>query len=207
MFQFPLHRDPRCNPPSCANQFPVFRVSVPFTSGSSLQRVCALNRYRSHRRFSSLYIGILAATVIPCCGYEFPYVSVPFTSGSSLQRFLYLHNILLFVGFSSLYIGILAATPERPNHGRFGILRFSSLYIGILAATNVACYEMRKRVRFQFPLHRDPRCNGTLATITQQSLTFQFPLHRDPRCNLTQERIYDRILGFSSLYIGILAAT
>jgi len=61
MFQFPLHRDPRCN----------FQAAL---------------EYAGDNRFSSLYIGILAATFFPA----YP----------ALQE----------ERFSSLYIGILAAT-------------------------------------------------------------------------------------------------
>jgi len=84
---------------------------------------------------------------------------------------------------------------------------------------------------FQFPLHRDPRCNMNLAIVmavlnesfsslyigilaaTEQSQrgenkkSFQFPLHRDPRCNRTYLPGPARPGSFSSLYIGILAAT
>jgi len=61
--------------------------------------------------------------------------------------------------FSSLYIGILAATckgymPWNTNTS------FSSLYIGILAATELQPSTITPVFSFQFPLHRDPRCNG-----------------------------------------------
>ena len=133
MFQFPLHRDPRCNieEPGLCNSDVL--VSVPFTSGSSLQleRVGGSEETRS---FSSLYIGILAATVHMNVDFFPLSVSVPFTSGSSLQ---------------------LRRHPRcnQPNHG------FSSLYIGILAATNRRKLDGHYETEFQFPLHRDPRCN------------------------------------------------
>ncbi len=62
---------------------------------------------------------------------------------------------------------------------------------------------------FQFPLHRDPRCNSNEKARVTEYLQFQFPLHRDPRCNADSERILclGNSKGFSSLYIGILAAT
>ena len=86
--------------------------------------------------FSSLYIGILAATITPFAGVmDFIFsVSVPFTSGSSLQLFLWY-------------------TLIAPG-------------------------------------------------------TFQFPLHRDPRCNFYRRSYLNNVhYRFSSLYIGILAAT
>ena len=61
-------------------------VSVPFTSGSSLQLEICENIDGDLSSFSSLYIGILAATDV---------VEMPVDG---------------YMGFSSLYIGILAAT-------------------------------------------------------------------------------------------------
>jgi len=87
-------------------------VSVPFTSGSSLQHGWTLPDMDVDPRFSSLYIGILAATVI--------------ASDSSLTQ----------LRFSSLYIGILAATCQLQSQSMSAAYRFSSLYIGILAATH-----------------------------------------------------------------------
>ena len=60
---------------------------------------------------------------------------------------------------------------------------------------------------FQFPLHRDPRCNQFPPFPAWLNTLFQFPLHRDPRCNLLQILYLIQSVGFSSLYIGILAAT
>jgi len=85
-FQFPLHRDPRCN------------------SGY------AVGISQRAARFSSLYIGILAATLSKKNGIEY------------------------MKSFSSLYIGILAATILAAVTAPEAIC-FSSLYIGILAAT------------------------------------------------------------------------
>ena len=61
---------------------------------------------------------------------------------------------------------------------------------------------------FQFPLHRDPRCNRLTPSNRLDRPKFQFPLHRDPRCNGTvSEKAEEMAASFSSLYIGILAAT
>jgi len=66
--------------------------------------------------FSSLYIGILAATTCPNLVRSLALVSVPFTSGSSLQLEWVGGKQQELKGFSSLYIGILAATRRR-GHG------------------------------------------------------------------------------------------
>ena len=157
-FQFPLHRDPRCNRKKDKNYTINRKVSVPFTSGSSLQ--LSLDRVKAmlSASFSSLYIGILAATadllVLDDLGaVSVPFtsgsslqhwkqmgslfgcrVSVPFTSGSSLQRRNYDCRTSPTKRFSSLYIGILAATEGTTNLAH-DPSSFSSLYIGILAAT------------------------------------------------------------------------
>ena len=133
-------------------------VSVPFTSGSSLQhtnacrwgvQVCVSVPFTSG---SSLQLGL--SVVLG----RMSYVSVPFTSGSSLQPYGVGQVRAAKIGFSSLYIGILAATPSiRPTPPAV--------------------------VSFQFPLHRDPRCNNLCHIIACHSQEFQFPLHRDPRCN------------------------
>jgi len=111
-------------------------------------------------------------------------------------------------------------------------LGFSSLYIGILAATTKEIAKTLLTTRFQFPLHRDPRCNKEEAVNKLKDMLvsvpftsgsslqlasamphlgdcqFQFPLHRDPRCNKADhQNPYTAMCCFSSLYIGILAAT
>jgi len=65
------------------------------------------------------------------------------------------------------------------------MMSFSSLYIGILAATVLFGIKYDITIAFQFPLHRDPRCNGETTGKQQMKFLFQFPLHRDPRCNIT----------------------
>mgnify|MGYP006914494757 CR=1 FL=1 len=140
-FQFPLHRDPRCNivgnyfrfiivsfsslyigilaatPCRCASIQTVLAVSVPFTSGSSLQRKKSrMEPVVVMDGFSSLYIGILAATSFSFVFATCSEVSVPFTSGSSLQLHVaFVSSTSPYTCFSSLYIGILAATRSSGN--------------------------------------------------------------------------------------------
>ncbi len=109
-------------------------------------------------------------------------VSVPFTSGSSLQH-------------------LSRSSTTRQSRC------FSSLYIGILAATTKLVHDIIEWVAFQFPLHRDPRCNNPIEFTVPRAVLFQFPLHRDPRCNLHSMILCGTVVSFSSLYIGILAAT
>jgi len=156
-------------------------VSVPFTSGSSLQLLLSALRRLPLDSFSSLYIGILAATR-PRHRQAFGHiVSVPFTSGSSLQR-------------------------RCRNRGREWGGSFSSLYIGILAATLPhGMGTVGRKVSVPFTsgssLQRESNKNNRFV------LRFQFPLHRDPRCNSLSQAVTAAHKCFSSLYIGILAAT
>jgi len=134
MFQFPLHRDPRCN-----------RLASP--------------QLYFYLRFSSLYIGILAATI------------------RNADKNYYVFS------FSSLYIGILAAT------GLTYILRNTRRLVSVPFTSGSSLqrgtmFEERARIMFQFPLHRDPRCNTGPAQGAAREEGFQFPLHRDPRCNI-----------------------
>jgi len=111
-------------------------------------------------------------------------VSVPFTSGSSLQR-----DAINLDGGGSVFQFPLHRDPRCNSFVERGKVDagsrcFSSLYIGILAATSGTWDSIKTTARFQFPLHRDPRCNWKyLPTKTQKKESF------------------------SSLYIGILAAT
>ncbi len=168
-FQFPLHRDPRCNlataggvVPGQGFQFPLHRDPrcncKILPSGG---RACWWFQFPLHRDprcnamqgmynagtagFSSLYIGILAATHLEIEGVAIQYVSVPFTSGSSLQPRSPQSSQRDLSSFSSLYIGILAATRFFPALQDLGLC-FSSLYIGILAATTRARYLMKNYI-------------------------------------------------------------
>jgi len=100
-------------------------VSVPFTSGSSLQLEAEIYAYHDTLRFSSLYIGILAATEHFHAQCHYPEVSVPFTSGSSLQQSSYHKRVILEL--------------------------------------------------FQFPLHRDPRCNLIFSDTSIRATSVSVP--------------------------------
>ena len=155
-FQFPLHRDPRCNWPT-------------------------LRREKRLPCFSSLYIGILAATILSLTWLTSP------------------------CSFSSLYIGILAAT-ESAFLAQFEHRCFSSLYIGILAATTPMWYSRlpkfvsvpftsgsslqqgflnknNKSFRVSVPFTSGSSLQPMTSAPVRVMWLFQFPLHRDPRCN------------------------
>ena len=89
-FQFPLHRDPRCNCRMASTFFFIASVSVPFTSGSSLQRL--------HVRDINRRIVV----------FQFPLHRDPRCNWHFTQA-----HLDILKSFSSLYIGILAATGRR----------------------------------------------------------------------------------------------
>ena len=109
-------------------------------------------------------------------------VSVPFTSGSSLQR----DGTVLAVGSYTTFQFPLHRDPR---------------------CNSKVSFTPSPTPMFQFPLHRDPRCNRRLRLLVHTYTSFQFPLHRDPRCNDYHPDRPTQALRFSSLYIGILAAT
>jgi len=181
MFQFPLHRDPRCNKEALSFTPDPWRfsslyigilaatelahggnyaivVSVPFTSGSSLQQSFCSGSCPNNRVSVPFTSGSSLQPKQKKEKIHENVVSVPFTSGSSLQLEQKSDLVLNSLSFSSLYIGILAATRIGTLPHR-AVYRFSSLYIGILAATENTGVAGNRYLTFQFPLHRDPRCN------------------------------------------------
>ena len=156
-FQFPLHRDPRCNDSNTPN------------------------RVMEMVSFSSLYIGILAATKSFQFSFSNSQVSVPFTSGSSLQREYHVTKHKQALSFSSLYIGILAATYPAP---------FQALKPAVsVPFTSGSSLQPRPYVRYTKPaIVSVPFTSGSSLQLQRllpctKPIEFQFPLHRDPRCN------------------------
>ncbi len=144
-FQFPLHRDPRCNPVRRRHIRNVRQFQFPLHRDPRCNLEFSCVPVPANPGFSSLYIGILAATHLEIEGVAIQYVSVPFTSGSSLQPRSPQSSQRDLSSFSSLYIGILAATRFFPALQDLGLC-FSSLYIGILAATTRARYLMKNYI-------------------------------------------------------------
>ena len=156
-------------------------------------------------------------------------VSVPFTSGSSLQHADNLANKLKKAFQFPLHrdprcnFGRLLSAPGHPGF-QFPLHRDSRCNRwGRSSMTSSSKFQFPLHrdprcnrenwphaiaiIMFQFPLHRDPRCNAADQQTTWVCVWFQFPLHRDPRCNATMAIDAFETWCFSSLYIGILAAT
>jgi len=143
------------------------------------------------KSFSSLYIGILAATETGLDSGACIFVSVPFTSGSSLQRCAtyrqqrtYAFQFPLHRDPRCNYISV----EEFKELSRVSV-PFTS---GSSLQRKIQRFPSQKTLQFQFPLHRDPRCNRqAFGAQGERRQVFQFPLHRDPRCNLQQSLHYD----------------
>ena len=212
----------------------LFLVSVPFTSGSSLQPLLShLPNIAVQHSFSSLYIGILAATSVghlrpyPAAVFQFPLhrdprcngqwrirsstkhtVSVPFTSGSSLQQMLRDNIGILFtvsVPFtsgSSLQLNFIFYYTISDESVSVPFTSGSSLQL------NVNGNSHSRVVKFQFPLHRDPRCNSLGSWYWAATTSFSSLYIGILAATRTDGAwICSRMSCFSSLYIGILAAT
>ena len=158
-------------------------VSVPFTSGSSLQRG-PLHRWRPGFQVSVPFTSGSSlqhdCKALYTCSH---YVSVPFTSGSSLQPIDAPYDAEATICFSSLYIGILAATCED-RQVEPAIIEVSVPF------TSGSSLQQR-------------RDDGMLRAIR-----VSVPFTSGSSLQLTKHTCY--LIGlpcFSSLYIGILAAT
>ena len=203
-FQFPLHRDPRCNNITIELWFKGKHVSVPFTSGSSLQP-SSTNADSPVPKVSVPFTsGSSLQLDVPGYAAILFRVSVPFTSGSSLQP-LVKAGVLANDGVSVPFTSGSSLQPDSNLSVGF-LAGFSSLYIGILAATGLsATIQAMGYVSVPFTSGSSLQLPVNPERIT--CTTFQFPLHRDPRCNLDLLFFIFAGLCFSSLYIGILAAT
>jgi len=110
-------------------------------------------------------------------------VSVPFTSGSSLQRS---PPSQLHIPLSSFQFPL----HRDPRCNRIAtVLTSQSIRFQFPLHRDPRCNQVASLDRgvpaeFQFPLHRDPRCNMGMPKHMEEDSKFQFPLHRDPRCNI-----------------------
>ena len=85
LFQSPIRRGSRCNRPLQPVSLPI-EVSVPYSSGQSLQSSAAPHRHWSWHGFSPLFVGaVVAIRGVRVQSYATSVVSVPYSSGQSLQ--------------------------------------------------------------------------------------------------------------------------
>src|SRR5581483_4796802 len=206
-FQSPLHRGILCNNPATLTAqerlvsfSPLFigeysatrihrarrrrdsRLSVPSSSGNTLQRGGARHRQARHAPFSPLFIGEYSATAAARTGVR-----------RGMET------------FSPLFIGEYSATIiERPRCAS-STAPFSPLFIGEYSATRGAAGVPATNPHFQSPLHRGILCNSTISREPSAVQVFQSPLHRGILCNARIGRCSRPIQYFQSpLHRGIL---
>ena len=178
LFQSPLHRGTPFNSFFNGQLFRCVFISVPSSSGNSLQH--RANRAGAARgpHFSPLFIGELPSTQhsrsIANYGSAFqsplhrgtPFnvpkgrrgdrrrgISVPSSSGNSLQPRRPSVSFVRLRHFSPLFIGELPST-HRVGQGHWYEAHFSPLFIGELPSTPASTMLRGDGCQFQSPLHR-----------------------------------------------------
>ena len=136
-FQSPLHRGSLFNDTHVRSLAPKDILSVPSSSGKSLQR------HTSHR--------------ITSCRH----LSVPSSSGKSLQLIVVSSGRTILGTFSPLFIGEVSSTriTRAPSVRRSRT--FSPLFIGEVSSTPGCRASSLPSITFQSPLHRGSLFNDT----------------------------------------------
>src|SRR5208337_4049013 len=134
MFQSPLHRGTLFNSITSDCRPIIYIVSVPSSSGHSLQQRIPRARNHEHDSFSPLFIGALSSTrnVPICLGGERRFSPLFIGALSSTEDGV--PNVLPDHCFSPLFIGALSSTASRV-HRVLWLPRFSPLFIGELSST------------------------------------------------------------------------
>jgi len=163
VFQSPLHRGTPFNMKIEPDWYRYLFISVPSSSGNSLQPSASISAAPGCRNFSPLFIGELPSTPESMRTLESKSISVPSSSGNSLQPG---PSVLLPTRsdyFSPLFIGELPSTilicgvvSRRPH--------FSPLFIGELPSTQGVEPILRSVQVFQSPLHRGTPFNSVTHT-------------------------------------------
>src|SRR5579885_3581413 len=133
-FQSPLHRGNHFNATAPGISRGHWRISVPSSSGKSLQPVLLWERRAKEIDFSPLFIGEITST--------------PWEAASTA----------LLTDFSPLFIGEITSTkdvPARSCHRG----NFSPLFIGEITSTPGGWNLLRRTDEFQSPLHRGNHFN------------------------------------------------
>src|SRR5579875_2869931 len=133
-FQSPLHRGNHFNYSSSPIKMTKYNISVPSSSGKSLQRMLTLTH------------GIHG------------HISVPSSSGKSLQRDDYEFIRYAIWNFSPLFIGEFTST-KRWAYSCHWVLNFSPLFIGEITSTSFHLTTAYTPTKFRSPLHRGNHFN------------------------------------------------
>src|SRR5579885_324170 len=183
LFQSPLHRGNHFNEPPLETERLSLMISVPSSSGKSLQLSFFYPRAPSRN------------------------ISIPSSSGKSLQRRL-LHRLTCQVeDFSPLFIGEITSTTSTPSEDSLKSSFQSPLHRGNHFNEGLI-QQFDQDFAFQSHLHRGNHFNEGLIQQFDQDFAFQSPLHRGNHFNAMNRAELEAIRKhFSPLFIGEITST
>ena|GEM_PF-5515466 len=207
-FQSPLHRGSLWNRRLAYPGSRISNLSVPSSSGKSLERRKRAVLLGSMFPFSPLFIGEVSGTTERGERLQgLLTLSVPSSSGKSLEHKA---NALPFTSslpFSPLFIGEVSGTSLR-RHSILLFQPFSPLFIGEVSGTGDSRAPRGGQLPFQSPLHRGSLWNFHLVPAKLRYLTFQSPLHRGSLWNAAENQLTVNVdVTFSPLFIGEVSGT
>src|SRR5579875_3738789 len=158
-FQSPLPRGNHFNGPSTSPSPMIPLISVPSSSGKSLQLERIFHPLRRFEFQSPLHRGNHFNVLRADIGLRRCRISVPSSSGKSLQRANSMRCSAFNRDFSPLFIGEITSTDATAFIPP-PLTNFSPLFIGEITSTPKALLRIeRVTILFQSPLHRGNHFN------------------------------------------------
>ncbi len=158
-------------------------ISVPSSSGKSLQHVWMGLGDGQGIYFSPLFIGEITSTTASCCVFSNSCVfQSPLHRGNHFNLFIVLkgHPPGLISVPSSSGKSLQPNAQCAENRTR---AHFSPLFIGEITSTPLMDGSDKIWIKFQSPLHRGNHFNATLLNPILPTDKFQSPLHRGNHFN------------------------
>ncbi len=207
-------------------------ISVPSSSGRSLQLLGQTPSEVHFNYFSPLFIGEVSSTQVPFRGNQFGPVfqsplhrgglfngrahpgaergepiSVPSSSGRSLQRLRLTHDCIQHLRFQSpLHRGGLFNIRAAPNSAP--AQHFSPLFIGEVSSTDRMWPRYHRSGQFQSPLHRGGLFNhgGIILALGKRDISVPSSSGRSLQLGW-HGRYHHGNYHFSPLFIGEVSST
>src|SRR5579885_2711978 len=167
-------------------KFPTL-ISVPSSSGKSLQPRGRCRLTRGRVDFSPLFIGEITSTTASCCVFSNSCVfQSPLHRGNHFNLFIVLkgHPPGLISVPSSSGKSLQPNAQCAENRTR---AHFSPLFIGEITSTPLMDGSDKIWIKFQSPLHRGNHFNATLLNPILPTDKFQSPLHRGNHFNTSPD--------------------
>ena len=139
-FQSPLHRGSTLQPQYGETPYALGQqLSVPSSSGKSLQPLPGAACQQRRLPFSPLFIGEVSSTLPGTSrGIDCAMLSVPSSSGNSLQQRAQLHRVERAFAFQSPLHRGSTLQRQRASPAAARLLTFSPLFIGEVSSTRLA---------------------------------------------------------------------